>query len=150
MSKDDKITKLTNDYTKEQYAQFQKQRRQVVFKRRRLFFICLVAIGVFAFMGYNVYGNYQKLANLEDIKSEAEVEAQAATDKVADLQTDVGLLQDDQYVLKLARDRLFYSREGESVYVLPSGTTESSNSATDSSQSTEDSTTSASDDSAAQ
>ncbi|MHC5249398.1 FtsB family cell division protein [Enterococcus sp. LJL90] len=150
MSKDDKITKLTNDYTKEQYAQFQKQRRQVVFKRRRLFFICLVAIGVFAFMGYNVYGNYQKLANLEDIKSEAEVEAQTATDKVADLQTDVGLLQDDQYVLKLARDRLFYSREGESVYVLPSGTTESSDAATDSSQTTEDSGTNASDDTAAQ
>lgn len=150
MSKDDKITKLTNDYTKEQYAQFQKQRRQVVFKRRRLFFICLVAIGVFAFMGYNVYGNYQKLANLEDIKSEAEVEAQTATDKVADLQTDVGLLQDDQYVLKLARDRLFYSREGESVYVLPSGTTESSDAATDSSQTTEDSVTNASDDTAAQ
>ncbi|MHC5375049.1 FtsB family cell division protein [Enterococcus sp. LJL120] len=147
MSKDDKITKLTNDYTKEQYAQFQKQRRQVVFKRRRLFFICLVAIGVFAFMGYNVYGNYQKLANLEDIKSEAEVEAQTVTDKVADLQTDVDLLQDNQYVLKQARSRFYYSREGESVYVLPSGTTESSDTATDSSQTTEDSGT---EDSAAQ
>lgn len=136
MSKDKKITKLTNDYTKEQYAQFQKERRQVVFKRRRLVFICFVAIGVFAFAGYRLYNDYQQLAALEDIKADAETEAQEAADQVASLQTDVNLLKDDNYVLKLARSRFFYSREGESVYVLPDNTTTSSdsNSASDNSE----------------
>lgn len=127
MSKD-KITKLTNDYTKEQYAQFQKERRQVVFKRRRLAFICFVAIGVFAFTGYRLYNDYQQLTALEDIKADAETRAQEVADQVSSLQTDVALLKDDNYVLKLARSRYFYSREGETVYVFPDNTTSSSDS----------------------
>lgn len=126
MSKDEKkITKLTNEYTKEQYAEFQKQRRQVIFKRRRMAVICVIAFAAFSFAGFQLYNDYQRLADLKSIRADTQLEADAVSENVANLKNSVKLLKDDEYVAKLARSRFFYSRDGEQVYVLPDNTTDS-------------------------
>lgn len=122
-----KITKLNTEYAKEQYAQFQRQHRQVIFKRRRMVFIFAIALVIFAFTGFQLFRDYQRLQSLKEIKVEAQTEAQVASKNVEDLENMVNLLKDEDYVAKLARSKFFYSKEGEQVYVdIPDNTTKDS------------------------
>lgn len=121
MSKQDetKITKLNTEYAKEQYAQFQKQHRQVIFKRRRMALVFGLAVVVFCFAGFQLFNDYQRLQELNEIKAENVAEAETVKADVADLKNSINLLQDDDYVTKLARSKFFYSKEGEQIYVTP-------------------------------
>ena len=118
-----KIELLQTDYAKEQYAKFEKERRQVVFRRRRLVAFFVAALAIFAVVGIQMFNDQMRLQKLKEYKAETVAEQKEAEQKVASLERDVALLQDDEYVAKLARSRFFYSKDGEKIYpVLPDGT----------------------------
>lgn len=118
-----KIELLQTDYAKEQFAKFEKERRQVVFRRRRLVAFFVAALAIFAIVGIQMFNDQMRLQKLKEYKAETVVEQKEAEQKVASLERDVALLQDDEYVAKLARSRFFYSKDGEKIYpVLPDGT----------------------------
>jgi cell division protein DivIC len=114
---------LQTDYAKEQFAKFEKERRQVVFRRRRLVAFFVAALAIFAVVGIQMFNDQMRLQKLKEYKAETVAEQKEAEQKVASLERDVALLQDDEYVAKLARSRFFYSKDGEKIYpVLPDGT----------------------------
>lgn len=118
-----KIELLQTDYAKEQFAKFEKERRQVVFRRRRLVAFFVAALAIFAIVGIQMFNDQMRLQKLKEYKAETVAEQKDAEQKVASLERDVALLQDDEYVAKLARSRFFYSKDGEKIYpVLPDGT----------------------------
>lgn len=118
-----KIELLQPDYAKEQFAKFEKERRQVVFRRRRLVAFFVAALAIFAIVGIQMFNDQMRLQKLKEYKAETVAEQKEAEQKVASLERDVALLQDDEYVAKLARSRFFYSKDGEKIYpVLPDGT----------------------------
>ena len=118
-----KIELLQTDYAKEQFAKFEKERRQVVFRRRRLVALFVAALAIFASVGIQMVNDQMRLQKLKEYKAETVAEQKEAEQKVASLERDVALLQDDEYVAKLARSRFFYSKDGEKIYpVLPDGT----------------------------
>ena len=118
-----KIELLQTDYAKEQFAKFEKERRQVVFRRRRLVAFFVAALAIFAVVGIQMFNAQMRLQKLKEYKAETVAEQKEAEQKVASLERDVALLQDDEYVAKLARSRFFYSKDGEKIYpVLPDGT----------------------------
>lgn len=118
-----KIELLQTDYAKEQFAKFEKERRQVVFHRRRLVAFFVAALAIFAIVGIQMFNDQMRLQKLKEYKAETVAEQKEAEQKVASLERDVALLQDDEYVAKLARSRFFYSKDGEKIYpVLPDGT----------------------------
>ena len=118
-----KIELLQTDYAKEQFAKFEKERRQVVFRRRRLVAFFVAALAIFAIVGIQMFNDQMRLQKLKEYKAETVAEQKEAEQKVASLDRDVALLQDDEYVAKLARSRFFYSKDGEKIYpVLPDGT----------------------------
>ena len=118
-----KIELLQTDYAKEQFAKFEKERRQVVFRRRRLVAFFVAALAIFAIVGIQMFNDQMRLQKLKEYKAETVAEQKEAEQKVASLERDVALLQDDEYVAKLARSRFFYSKDGEKIYpVLPEGT----------------------------
>lgn len=118
-----KIELLQTDYAKEQFAKFEKERRQVVFLRRRLVAFFVAALAIFAIVGIQMFNDQMRLQKLKEYKAETVAEQKEAEQKVASLERDVALLQDDEYVAKLARSRFFYSKDGEKIYpVLPDGT----------------------------
>lgn len=120
---DKKIELLQTDYAKEQFAKFEKERRQVVFRRRRLVAFFVAALAIFAVVGIQMFNDQMRLQKLKEYKAETVAEQKEAEQKVASLERDVALLQDDEYVAKLARSRFFYSKDGEKIYpVLPDGT----------------------------
>ncbi|MFV0557131.1 MAG: FtsB family cell division protein [Enterococcus sp.] len=130
-----KVTALDTDYAKSQYAKYKEQQKKVVFRRRRLGLLFGVALLIFGFVGVQLFQDYQRLEGLKTLKEEAIVERDEVKADVAALKHDVALLNDDEYVAKLARSRYFYSKDGELVYPLPEvgnqdATTESTQSST--------------------
>lgn len=125
----DKVAALDNEYTKEQYAEFQKQQKQLIFRRRRLTVVFLVAFVIFIISGIQLMKDYQRLSAFKIQQAEAEAESAEADKKLSRLEQDVALLRDDDYVAKLARSRYYVSKEGEQIYNIPElgGTTSSSN-----------------------
>lgn len=114
-----KIEFLENDYAKQHYAQQVKKRREVIFRRRRLALIFAIATVVFLSVGISLFNDYLRLQNLEKYQSEAVVTQEASKEKKAKLEKEVDLLEDEDYVAKIARDRFLYSKDGELVFPLP-------------------------------
>ncbi|OJG45501.1 hypothetical protein RV04_GL002217 [Enterococcus hermanniensis] len=117
-----KIASLDTPYAKEQYHKFQKQHRQLIFKRRRLAALFAVAAFVAIVMGVQIFNEHRHLSELKDIKVKTIAESAKVDDQVAGLKKDVKLLKDDNYVAKLARSRFYYSKDGELVFALPDAT----------------------------
>ena len=118
-----KISPLENDYHREKLATFQKEQKRLIFKRRRLFLLFLVAVVIFAFAGYSLLNDQKKLSALEKEQTTTISTQQELAEQEQGLQDDVDLLQNEDYVGKLARARYLLSKDGESVYTLPSTTT---------------------------
>lgn len=131
-----KVAALDNEYTKEQYADFQKQQKQLVFRRRRLAVIFFVAFVIFVFSGIQLMKDYQQFNAFKKQKVEALAESKKADEKLTGLKQDVAQLQDDDYVAKLARSRFYVSKEGEQIYMTPE-LDDSSSSSAEQKQSTE-------------
>lgn len=132
----EKVAALDNEYTKEQYAEFQKQQKQLIFRRRRLAVVFLVAFVIFIVSGIQLMKDYQQLGVFKKQQEVAVAESAEVDKKLNRLEQDVTLLRDEDYVAKLARSRYFVSKEGEQIYNIPElgGTTSSSNEQKQSSQ----------------
>ena len=77
-----KVAALENDYTKEQYVEFQKQQKQLIFRRRRLAAIFLVAFIIFAFSGIQLMKDYHRLGAFKQERADAIAESFDATARV--------------------------------------------------------------------
>ena len=103
-----KVASLDTPYAKEQYSKFQKQHRQLIFKRRRLAALFAIAAFVAIVMGVQIFNEQRHLSELKEIKVKTVAESAKVDDRVDGLKQDVKLLKDDNYVAKLARSRFYY------------------------------------------
>ncbi|WP_165005248.1 MULTISPECIES: septum formation initiator family protein [unclassified Enterococcus] len=124
--KSNKIAALDTEYAKRKYAEFQQQQRQLIFRRRRLAVIFLGALVIFAIIGIQIFHDMQRMNQLNELRVEANTEMKEVKADVSQLNEDVTLLKDDDYVAKLARSKFFYSKEGEKVYPVFESNTGSS------------------------
>lgn len=95
------------------------QMKQKHFKRRRLAVLLLVAICLFSFAGFHLFQDYRELGSLQKKQSESAASLKSLRAYKEDLKDDVKLLNDDNYVAKLARSRYLLSKDGEQVYQIP-------------------------------
>lgn len=126
MDKQDKsnVKVLDNEYAKKQYAKYAKQQRQIVFRRRRLLAIFVVAAVIFLSVGISLFNDYLRLQKLESYKEETVAEQKEVSKQTEDLENDVDLLKDEDYVAKMARSRFLYSDDDEIVFPLPGNETD--------------------------
>lgn len=110
---------LDNEYAQQHYAVQAKKRREIIFRRRRLAVFFSLAAVIFVSIGISLYNDSLRLQNLERYKEETIAEQQAIKENKAALEKEVALLQDEDYVAKIARERFLYSKEGELVFPLP-------------------------------
>ncbi|MFP3392272.1 FtsB family cell division protein [Brevibacillus sp. SIMBA_040] len=86
-------------------------------RRMRLFFFFVLCF--FIWTGYTLYLQSgvlaQKKNELETLKQEAAVLQQ----KQEELTYEASRLNDQEYLAELARKRIFYTKQGESIYVIP-------------------------------
>lgn len=119
------VAYLPTDFAKEQYANYAKQQRQVIYRRRRLFVIFAVAAVVAILFGISLLRDFSRLHQLEIYQDKTIVQKAETDQQITSLKKDVALLEDDDYVAKLARSRYFYSKEGEINFRLPDSVTQS-------------------------
>ncbi len=119
------VAYLPTDFAKEQYANYAKQQRQVIYRRRRLFVIFAVAAVVAILFGISLLRDFSRLHQLETYQDKTIVQKAETDQQITSLKKDVALLEDDDYVAKLARSRYFYSKEGEINFRLPDSVTQS-------------------------
>ncbi len=120
MKKDRKLL----SYQKEQQASLtmksmQKGQKKIIFRRRRLGIMFAAALIVFSFIGINLFRNSQRLVSLQENRQEVEKEQKQVKKTEKELNREVDLLHDTEYVEKVARSKYFYSKEGEQVYSIP-------------------------------
>lgn len=113
------VSNIGNEYTKEQLQQYNREKKQIIFKRRRLALILSVATIFFVLSGFNLISGYRHIGKLKEEKVVALREKEELEKKEKTLQYNVDLLKDDEYMQKVARQKYFYTKEGELVYSIP-------------------------------
>lgn len=97
----------------------QNLQKRIIYRRRRLGVILLLAAGVFFVMAFHLFQDTRQLRKLEAEKAKVQVEEKNLNGEISDLKADVKLLSDDEYVAKLARSRFYFSKDGELIFALP-------------------------------
>lgn len=114
-----RVTQLNNDYTQEKNnEQSLKQKSQKFFKRRMTFIVSCGVI-LLSFVTIPLIGNVFEVNALEQEKAAAEQELEELVDHQDDLEYYTHLLQDEDYVAKLARSEYYLTQDNEIVFSFP-------------------------------
>lgn len=116
------IRVLNNEYfqAKQKEAQLQAKRQKRQQQRSLLHLICMATMGLLFI--YGVIRVAQAYLQIKALKQETVVakrelkRTQAKNDR---LKREVEQLKDADYVQKIIRSQYFYSKDGETIYILP-------------------------------
>lgn len=117
--KQQNITQINNNYTHEKILE--KQQLTVLNRnaRRRKTALAIIAASILLPLGYNVASNAHQINQVDEQIAEAKAEKKELEKENQRLNVQVGLLQDDEYVAKLARSRYYFSKDKEIIFSLP-------------------------------
>ncbi|WEG73266.1 FtsB family cell division protein [Vagococcus intermedius] len=118
-SNEAKVSSIGNHYTEEQLKKYNREKKELIFKRRRLAALFTVITVVFLASGFNIIRSYLHISDLKQEKVAAKQEDANLKQQLSSLKYDVKLLEDEDYLLKVARQKYFYTKEDELVYSLP-------------------------------
>lgn len=113
------ITQIKNTYTQEQTLKKQISTNLQRKARRRLLAIMIVGLLMVVPLGINVVKNLFEIRSLDGKIVETKEINVTLAEENQNLKVQVGLLQDDEYVAKLARSRYYLSKDGELIFSLP-------------------------------
>lgn len=113
------VTQITNDYVVEKNFEKQQTQAHKRISRRRNVGLAAFATILLLPLSFNLIGNISHIREVEDQIVLAQKEKKALEKENQQLNVQVGLLQDDEYVAKLARSRYYFSKDGEIIFSLP-------------------------------
>ncbi|WP_369351923.1 septum formation initiator family protein [Ligilactobacillus agilis] len=116
------IRVLNNEYfqAKQKEARLQAKRQKRQQQRSLLHLICMAIVGLL--FTYGVIRVAQAYLQIKEIKQEtivAKRELKRTQAKNERLKREVERLKDADYVQKIIRSQYFYSKDGETIYILP-------------------------------
>ena len=117
--KQQNITQINNNYTHEKTLEKQQLTLLNRNARRRKTALAIIAAGILLPLGYNVVSNVHHINQVDVQIAEAKAEKKELEKENQRLNVQVGLLQDDEYVAKLARSRYYFSKDKEIIFSLP-------------------------------
>lgn len=134
---------IDNRYSKEQLFEIERKQKKKLYRRRRLTLLSMIAIAIFFILGYNYHTGVEQLKKMEAEKTKIVKEEQEVASSESDLKATVTLLQDSEYVQKLARYKYWMTKSKEQLFILPENDTfltdSSTSGSTSSSEDTSDS-----------
>ena len=92
-----------------------KRRKYTVKTKSRIFIISFVFITIIFTLFYTLFNDMQNINILIDEKKELMKEKESLKEKQASLNADIERLSDDLYVARYAREKYFYSKDGEII-----------------------------------
>ncbi|AIF42002.1 septum formation initiator family protein [Virgibacillus sp. SK37] len=113
------VTRLDSNYMQQYdvYIERQKRKKQRLIRRLVLFsLIALLAIGSLASYHFN-----QRELRAEKMEEYEQLQDELATLKKEEknMKEEITLLNDEEYVLEIARTNYFFSKEGELIFNIP-------------------------------
>lgn len=115
----DNVTVIQNDYVKVQNQQKLLASRERRKHKKSLFFILLFgAILISPFFCKTVVNAFE-IRQMDNEIAAAKKEKKAVEDKNTKFNYEVKLLQEDEYIAKLARSKYYLSKDGEIIFSLP-------------------------------
>lgn len=113
------VTPLQNDYTRAAEIEGARKKAHHIRLYRRLAVFGLVVLLTSIWLGSTIYAQSQTISGKEQLHEEKLVELEEVQKQQAKLEEQIRLLNDDDYVSKLARKDYFLSDEGEIIFTLP-------------------------------
>lgn len=81
----------------------------------RMIVIFLFFVTMISTLGYTLFNNLYKINDIKNKLDELEKEKIALSEKEAELEADIKRLSDSEYIARYAREKYFYSKEGEII-----------------------------------
>lgn len=119
MQENQGVTPLQNEYTRAVEVEDARKKRHRVVLYRRLAVFGLVVLLTSIWLGSTIYAQSQTIAGKEQLQQEKLAELEEVQKQQAKLEEQIRLLNDDDYLSKLARKDYFLSDEGEIIFTLP-------------------------------
>lgn len=113
------VRHLQNQYVSDYNRAKDLERKRKKYKRRRLGFIAIVGFILLLIPTVPLVGDYMRVREFESQKVQAADHLQDLEDYQEDLEYYVSLLEDEDYVAKLARSEYYLSGEDEIIFNLP-------------------------------
>ena len=113
------VTSIRNDYVRSVERQEKRQQAHKVRLFRRLTVFGLLVLMASVWIGITVYNQSQTIAEKEQARAESLAALEQVEREQAQLQEQIMLLNDEEYIAKLARKEYFLSDEGEIIFTLP-------------------------------
>jgi len=117
--KQESVTRMNSSYMKKYDAHVERQKR----KRKRLIrrLVVFSIIVVITFGGLTTYHLKQRGIHAEKAAEYEQLEQELASLKQSEeyLKEEIELLNDEEYILDIARTNYFFSKEGELIFKIP-------------------------------
>ncbi|MFC0525642.1 septum formation initiator family protein [Pontibacillus salicampi] len=113
------VAKIDSGYVKQYDAYMERQQKKKKRLIRRLALFTLVTVLLFG--GLITFHINQRITYAEKKEQYEQLQDQMATldQEEKDLKEEIQLLNDEEYVLQIARTNYFFSKEGEIIFKMP-------------------------------
>ena len=113
------VASIRNDYVRSVERKEKRQMAHKVRLFRRLAVFGLIVMMASIWIGTTIYAQTQTMAEKEQLREEAQLALKEVEKEQVQLEEQIILLNDDEYLAKLAKKDLFVSEEGEYIFTLP-------------------------------
>lgn len=113
------VESINNEYTETQVLKKKISQAMNQKLKRRMISIVTIGAVILIPMAKGVVDNLGTIQEMEMQIAIAKEDKKSLTQENQDLEIQVGLLQDEEYVAKLARSRYYLSKDGEIIFSLP-------------------------------
>lgn len=113
------VASIRNDYVRSVERQEKRQQAHKVRLFRRLSVFGVLVLLATIWIGTTIYAQSQSMAEKEAQRAETLAALEEVEKEQAQLEEQIMLLNDDDYIAKLARKEYFLSDEGEIIFTTP-------------------------------
>lgn len=113
------VASIRNDYVRSVEQQEKRHHAHKVRLFRRLSVFGVIVLLISIWLGSTIYAQNQTMAEKEEQREQALATLEQVEKEQAMLQEQIILLNDEEYLAKLARKEYFLSEEGEIIFTLP-------------------------------
>lgn len=109
------VTSIRNDYVRS----VERREAHKVRLMRRLSVFAVIVVMASIWIGTTIYAQSQTISEKEQAREQALAELEAVEQEQAQLNEQILLLNDDEYIGKMARKEYFLSEDGEIIFTVP-------------------------------
>lgn len=113
------VASIRNDYVRSVERQEKRQQAHKVRLFRRLSVFGVLVLLATIWIGTTIYAQSQSIAEKEAQRAETLAALEQVEKEQAQLKEQILLLNDDDYIAKLARKEYFLSDEGDIIFTMP-------------------------------